>query len=78
VLLVSDGNAINAGEAMWNPERCVRCGRLGAAKIVEDRGADGFDGRLIQTIYLCRPCEDAAERMRRREERGDTAARPGE
>jgi hypothetical protein len=62
---------------MWNPERCARCGRLGAAKIVEDRGADGFDGRLTQTIYLCRPCEDAAGRMRRSEDRGDTAARPG-
>ena len=61
---------------MSNPERCVRCGRLGAAEIVEDRGADGFDGQLTQTIYLCRPCEDAAGRMRWREERGDTAARP--
>ena len=57
-------------------EQCVRCGRLGAAKIVVDRGADGFDGRLAQTIFLCRPCEEAAGRMRWREERGDTAARP--
>jgi hypothetical protein len=55
-------------------ERCVRCGRLGAAKIVVDRGADGFDGRLTQTIYLCRTCEDAAGRMRSRED--DTPARP--
>jgi hypothetical protein len=61
---------------MSNPERCVRCGRLGAAEIVEDRGADGFDGRLTQTVYLCRPCEEAAGRMRWREERGDIAARP--
>ena len=57
-------------------ERCVRCGRLGAAKIVVDRGADGFDGRLTQTIYLCRPWEDAAGRMGRRDDRGDIAARP--
>ena len=48
------------------PERCDRCGRLGAVKIVGDRGPDGLDGDLVQTIYLCRPCEDAAERMRRR------------
>ena len=61
---------------MSNPERCVRCGRLGAAKIVVDPGADGFDGRLTQTIYLCRPCEDAAARMQRRDERGDIAAQP--
>jgi hypothetical protein len=59
---------------MSNPERCVRCGRLGAAEIVEDRVADGFEGRLTQTIYLCRPCEEAAGRMRWREEKGDTAA----
>jgi hypothetical protein len=61
---------------MANSERCVRCGRLGAAEIVEDRGADGFGGRLTQTIYLCRPCEDAAGRMRRSEEKGDIAYRP--
>jgi hypothetical protein len=61
---------------MSNPERCDRCGRLGAAKIVADRGVDGFDGRLTQTIFLCRPCEDAAGRMRWREERGDTPAWP--
>ena len=53
---------------MANPERCVRCGRLGAAEIVEDRGADGFDGRLTQTVYLCRPCEEAAGRMQWNEE----------
>ena len=61
---------------MSDSERCVQCGRLGAAKIVVDRGADGFDGRLTQTIYLCRPCEEAARRMRWREESVDTAARP--
>jgi len=61
---------------MSNPERCARCGRLGAAKIVADRGADGFGGRLTQTIHLCRPCEEAAGRMRWREDGGDTAARP--
>ena len=59
---------------MLNAERCVRCGSLGAAEIVEDREADVFDGRLTQTIYLCRPCEEAAGRMRWRQERGDTAA----
>jgi hypothetical protein len=53
---------------MANPERCVRCGRLGAVEIVEDREAAGFDGRLTQTIFLCRPCEEAAGRMQWNEE----------
>ena len=61
---------------MSDLERCDQCGRLGAAKIVADRGEDGLGGRRTQTIYLCRPCENAAERMRRRDERGDIAEQP--